>query len=95
LDGDQNFRARFGPLVTDCVEVPFNDLAALEQVLASRSVAAFFVEPIQGKGVLLPDEGYLRGALELCRKYVSLFVADEIQTGLGRTGRSTRVSNPI
>ena len=65
----------------------FNDLAALEQALASRTVAAFFVEPIQGKGVILPNDGYLEGAFELCRKYGTLFVADEIQTGLGRTGR--------
>ena len=87
LNGDQNFRAGFGPLVPDCIEVAFNDLAALEQALASRTVAAFFVEPIQGKGVILPDDGYLQGAFELCRKYGTLFVADEIQTGLGRTGR--------
>jgi len=87
LNGDQNFRAGFGPLVPECIEVPFNDLAALEQALAARTAAAFFVEPIQGKGVVLPDDGYLRGAFELCRKYGTLFVADEIQTGLGRTGR--------
>ena len=87
LNGDQNFRASFGPLVPECIEVAFNDLAALEQALASRTVAAFFVEPIQGKGVILPDDGYLQGAFELCRKYGTLFVADEIQTGLGRTGR--------
>jgi ornithine--oxo-acid transaminase len=87
LIGDQIFRDGFGPLLPDCVEVPFNDLAALEKALASRQVAAFVVEPIQGKGVNLPDEGYLRGALELCRKHGTIFIADEIQTGLGRTGR--------
>ena len=87
LNGDQNFRAGFGPLLPECVEVPFNDLAALEKALASRTIAAFFVEPIQGKGVTMPDDGYLKGASELCRKYGTLFVADEIQTGLGRTGR--------
>jgi ornithine--oxo-acid transaminase len=87
LNGDQIFRAGFGPLLPDCVEVPFNDLAALEQALASRAVAAFFVEPIQGKGVTMPDDGYLQSAFALCRKYGTLFVADEIQTGLGRTGR--------
>jgi ornithine--oxo-acid transaminase len=87
LNGDQNFRDGFGPLVPDCIEVAFNDLGALERALASRTVAAFFVEPIQGKGVVLPDDGYLQGAFELCRKYGTLFVADEIQTGLGRTGR--------
>ncbi len=87
MNGDENFRAGFGPLLPECVEVPFNDLASLEKALASRNVAAFFIEPIQGKGVVLPDEGYLRGAFALCRKYGTLFVADEIQTGLGRTGR--------
>ena len=65
----------------------FNDLAALEKALASRTIAAFIVEPVQGKGVIIPNDGYLRDAFELCRKYGTLFVADEIQTGLGRTGR--------
>ena len=87
LNGDDMFRAGFGPLLPDCVSVPFNDLAALEQALSSRNVAAFIVEPIQGKGVNLPSDGYLKSAAELCRKYGTLFVADEIQTGLGRTGR--------
>jgi ornithine--oxo-acid transaminase len=87
LNGDAIFRSGFEPLVPDCIKIPFNDLAALEQVLARKTVAAFVVEPIQGKGVHLPDEGYLRGAAELCRKHDTLFVADEIQTGLGRTGR--------
>ncbi|MGH7881182.1 MAG: aspartate aminotransferase family protein, partial [Candidatus Binataceae bacterium] len=87
LNGDENFRAGFGPLLPKCIEVPFNDLAALDRALASRTIAAFIVEPIQGKGVVVPDDDYLRGALELCRKYGTLFVADEIQTGLGRTGR--------
>ena len=87
LNGDEIFRAGFGPLLPECVEVPFNDLAALERALAARRIAAFIVEPIQGKGVVLPDDGYLRSALELCRKHGTLFIADEIQTGLGRTGR--------
>jgi ornithine--oxo-acid transaminase len=87
LNGDDMFRAGFGPLLPDCVSVPFNDLAALEQALSSRNVAAFIVEPIQGKGVNLPSDDYLKSAGELCRKYGTLFVADEIQTGLGRTGR--------
>ena len=68
MNGDANFREGFGPLLPDCVKVAFNDLAALEQALASRAVAAFFVEPIQGKGVVLPDDGYLQGAFKLCRK---------------------------
>ena len=93
LNGDEIFRKGFGPLLPDCIEVPFNDLAALERALASRRVAAFIVEPIQGKGVNLPDDDYLRGALELCRKYGTLFAADEIQTGLGRTGRFLAVEH--
>lgn len=87
LNGDDNFRDGFGPFLPHCTGVPFNDLAALEKALSTRDVAAFIVEPIQGKGVNIPDDGYLAGALELCRKYGSLFIADEIQTGLGRTGR--------
>jgi ornithine--oxo-acid transaminase len=87
LNGDQNFRAGFGPFLPECFEIAFNDLAALEQALASRTIAAFIVEPIQGKGVIIPDDGYLHGAFDLCRKYGTLFIADEIQTGLGRTGR--------
>ena len=93
LIGDTIFRDGFGPLLPDCIEVDFNDLAALEKALASRQVAAFIVEPIQGKGVNLPDDGYLRAALELCRKYGTIFVADEIQTGLGRTGRFLAVEH--
>ncbi len=87
LNGDRIFRDGFGPLLPSCFEIPFNDLAALEQTLATRQVAAFIVEPIQGKGVNMPDNGYLSGAQDLCRKYGTLFIADEIQTGLGRTGR--------
>ena len=93
LIGDKIFRDGFGPLLPDCIEVPFNDLAALEKALASRQVAAFIVEPIQGKGVNLPDDGYLRAAHELCRKHGTIFVADEIQTGLGRTGRFLAVEH--
>jgi len=87
VNGDGIFRNGFGSLLPGCAEVPFNDLAALEQALASRSQAAFIVEPIQGKGVVVPDDNYLRDALALCRKYGTVFIADEIQTGLGRTGR--------
>ncbi|WP_245297105.1 MULTISPECIES: aspartate aminotransferase family protein [Rhodomicrobium] len=93
LNGDDIFRNGFGPLLPDCVEVPFNDLPALEEALQSRQVAAFVVEPIQGKGVNLPDEGYLQGVQDLCRKYGTLFVADEIQTGIGRTGRFLAVEH--
>ena len=86
LTGDKMFRDGFGTLLPGCVEVPFDDLAALERTLSTKRVAAFIVEPIQGKGVNLPSDGYLAGVQALCRKYGTLFVADEIQTGLGRTG---------
>ncbi len=87
LTGDKMFRDGFGTLLPGCVEVPFNDLAALERTLATKQVAAFIVEPIQGKGVNIPDDDYLPGVQALCKKYGTLFVADEIQTGLGRTGK--------
>jgi len=87
LNGDQIFRKGFEGFLTDTVEVPFNDLNALEDVLKTKKIAGFFVEPIQGKGVHVPDDGYLKGVQELCRKYGTLFVADEIQTGVGRTGK--------
>ena len=87
LNGDEIFRRGFEPLIPDCVCVPFNDLAALDKVLSTRRIAAFVVEPIQGKGVILPDEDYLRGVQDLCRRYGTLFIADEIQTGIGRTGK--------
>jgi ornithine--oxo-acid transaminase len=87
LNGDAIFRAGFGPLLPECIEIAFGDLAVLERALAARTIAAFIVEPIQGKGVIIPDENYFRGALELCRAHGTLFIADEIQTGLGRTGR--------
>jgi ornithine--oxo-acid transaminase len=87
LNGDATFCTGFGPLLPDCVSIPFNDLGRLEETLATGEVAAFFVEPIQGKGVNLPDDDYLPEAARLCRKYGTLLVADEIQTGVGRTGR--------
>jgi ornithine--oxo-acid transaminase len=93
LNGDAVFRTGFEPLLPDCTGIPFNDLAALEKALAARQVAAFIVEPIQGKGVNLPSDDYLKGALDLCRRHGTLFVADEIQTGIGRTGRFLAVEH--
>ena len=87
VNGDEIFRSGFGSLLPGCIEVPFNDLLALERALTSKSAAAFIVEPIQGKGVAVPADNYLRSAFELCRKYGTLFIADEVQTGLGRSGR--------
>ena len=87
LNGSDIFRRDFEPLLPGCIRVPFNDLGALERALSSRKVAAFIVEPIQGKGVVLPADGYLEGAAALCRRHDTLLIADEIQTGLGRTGK--------
>ncbi len=87
VNGDANFRSGFGPFLSDCREIPFNDLDALERELRKRDVAALLVEPIQGKGVNLPVPGYLRDAAALCRKYGALFIDDEVQSGMGRSGR--------
>ena len=87
LNGENVFREGFGPLLPGCQSVPFNDLNALEEALRSKDVAAFIVEPIQGKGVNMPADDYLPAAAKLCAKYGTLFVADEIQTGIGRTGK--------
>jgi ornithine--oxo-acid transaminase len=87
LVGDEFFKEGFGPLLPDCERVPFGDLARLESVLRTEDVAAFIVEPIQGRMVTLPPDGYLQGAQELCRRYGTMFVLDEVQTGLGRTGK--------
>jgi acetylornithine/succinyldiaminopimelate/putrescine aminotransferase len=87
LVGDEFFKEGFGPMLPGCAQVPFGDLDRLEQELRTRDVAAFIVEPVQGRMVTPAPEGWLRGAQELCRKYGTLFVVDEIQTGLGRTGR--------
>src|SRR3954468_12916116 len=86
LVGDDFFKEGFGPLLPGCERVPFGDLDRLEAELRSKDVAAFIVEPIQGRMVTLPPEGYLLAAQELCQRYGTLFVVDEIQTGLGRTG---------
>ena len=78
----------FGPYMPGYVIIPYNDLAALEDALQDPDVAAFMVEPIQGEaGVVVPDAGYLRKAYDLCRKNNALFIADEVQTGIGRTGK--------
>ncbi len=87
LNGEEIFREGFGPLLPDCQSVPFNDLESLEKTLSQKDVAAFIVEPIQGKGVNLPNDDYLPEAQRLCRKYGTLFVADEIQCGIGRSGK--------
>jgi len=87
LNGDAIFREGFGPLVPACEPVPWGDLDALGCELAREDVAALVLEPVQGKGVKLPPAGYLPGAQRLCREAGALLVCDEVQTGIGRTGR--------
>jgi ornithine--oxo-acid transaminase len=87
VNGEAAFTDRFGPYLPGIARVPFDDLDALEQELRREDVAIFIVEPVLGKGVILPGDGYLAGAQELCRRYGTLFCLDEVQTGLGRTGK--------
>jgi len=78
----------FGPYMPGYSLIPYNDLEALEKELKDENVAAFMVEPIQGEaGVIVPDEGYLAGVRQLCTKYNVLYIADEVQTGIARTGK--------
>jgi acetylornithine/succinyldiaminopimelate/putrescine aminotransferase/nucleoside-diphosphate-sugar epimerase len=93
LVGDDFFQEGFGPMLPGCARVPFGDLNRLEAELRKGDVAAFIVEPIQGREVTLPPPGYLKQAQELCRHHGTLFVIDEIQTGLGRTGRWFALEN--
>ncbi len=87
LNGGAEFRDGFGPLLPGCEEVPFGDVNALAKQLARDDVAAFVVEPIQGKGVNLAPDDYWPAAQELCRRHKTLLVTDEVQTGMGRTGK--------
>lgn len=85
---DPDARNNFGPFVPGYEVIPYNDLKALEAALQDKNVAGFLVEPIQGEaGVLVPDEGFLKGAFDLCKKSNVLFIADEIQTGIARSGK--------
>lgn len=88
FSNDPVARKNFGPYTPGFVSIPYNDLDALEKALQEKDVAGFMVEPIQGEaGVVVPDDGYLKKAAELCKKYNTLFIADEIQTGIARTGK--------
>lgn len=88
LSTDPVARAEYGPYTPGFVIIPYNDIAALEKALQDKNVVSFLVEPIQGEaGVYVPDEGYLKKADELCKKHNVLFIADEIQTGIARTGK--------
>jgi len=88
MSTDPEARKEYGPYTPGFITIPYNDLSALEKALEDPNVAGFLVEPIQGEaGVMVPDEGYIKGAYELCRKRNVLFIADEIQTGIARTGK--------
>jgi ornithine--oxo-acid transaminase len=87
VNGNPEFRERYGPFLPGCDPVPFGDLDALRRELQRDDVAAFLVEPVQGKGVVIPPPDYLREAQALCRQHRTLLCVDEVQTGLGRTGR--------
>jgi ornithine--oxo-acid transaminase len=91
---DPSSYTQFGPFMPGFVQIPYNDAEALEIAVRDQSIAAFLVEPIQGEaGVVVPDDGYLRRARELCTEANVLFIADEIQSGLGRTGRMLAIDH--
>ena len=87
LNGADFFRERFGELMPGTVKVPFNDLKALEEALSKKDVAAFIVEPVQGKSCEVVADGYLAEAQRLCKNAGTLLICDEVQCGLGRTGK--------
>ncbi len=90
FSNDPDANQNYGPFTPGFIKIPYNDLNSLEDILKSDApnIAAFLAEPIQGEaGVYVPDEGFLKGASELCKKYNVLFIADEVQTGIARTGR--------
>ncbi|MCJ7622601.1 MAG: aspartate aminotransferase family protein [Anaerolineaceae bacterium] len=87
INGGADFREGFGTLLPDCDMLPWNNINALEVELRKGDVACFIVEPIQGKGVYIPDDDYLPRAQQLCREHGALFICDEVQVGMGRTGR--------
>lgn len=90
FSNDPDANQNYGPFTPGFIKIPYNDLFALEEVLSRESdtIAAFLVEPIQGEaGVYVPDSGFLKDASELCKKYNVLFIADEVQTGIARTGK--------
>lgn len=88
MSTDPDSYGGFGPFTPGFVKIPYNNIAALEKELQDPNVAGFLVEPIQGEaGVFVPDEGYLKKAYDLCKKHNVLFIADEVQTGIARTGK--------
>jgi len=95
FSNDENARKNFGPYTAGFIKIPYDDIAALEQALSSsKNIAGFLVEPIQGEaGVYVPTGGYLAKAKALCEKHNVLFIADEVQTGIARTGKLLAVNH--
>ena len=94
FSNDPDARKEFGPYTPGFVNIPYNDLDALKEALKDENIAGFMVEPIQGEaGVFVPDEGYLTGAYNLCKDAGVLFIADEVQTGIARTGKLLAVDH--
>ena len=94
FSNDEDARKNFGPYTKGFIKVAYDDLDALEKALQDENVVAYLVEPIQGEaGVFVPQDGYLKKAAELCHKHDALFIADEIQTGIARTGRMLAVDH--
>jgi ornithine--oxo-acid transaminase len=88
MSTDPDARKDYGPFTPGFITIPYNDIPALEKALEDPDVAGFLVEPIQGEaGVFVPDEGYIKKAYDLCKKKNVLFIADEVQTGIARTGK--------
>jgi ornithine--oxo-acid transaminase len=88
MSTDPDARKDYGPFTPGFITIPYNDITALEKALEDPDVAGFLVEPIQGEaGVFVPDDGYIKRAYDLCKKHNVLFIADEVQTGIARTGK--------
>jgi acetylornithine/succinyldiaminopimelate/putrescine aminotransferase/predicted amino acid dehydrogenase len=94
VTGNSNYQRPFGPLLPDCESIPYGNLTALERALANQRMAGFVVEPIQAEGgMIVPPVGYLRAAQSMCRAAGTLLIVDEVQTGLGRTGKLFAVNH--
>ena len=95
FSNDESAKKNYGPYTPGFIKIPYDDIDALEQVLSSeKNIAGFLVEPIQGEaGVYVPGEGYLKRAKDLCEQHEVLFIADEVQTGIARTGKMLAVQH--
>ena len=94
FSNDPDARKNYGPYTDGFIRIPYNNIQALKEVITNKNVAGFLVEPIQGEaGVYVPDEGYLSEAFELCKANNVLFIADEVQTGIARTGKLLAVDH--